>query len=74
MTPEYLGASGFAKRAGLKSGTIYTYLIKGMLPEPDIYYITHQGKRPGWSISTVNHWMNNRPGKGHTYESMKENN
>ena len=74
MTPEYLGTSGFAKRAGLKSGTIYTYLIKDMLPEPDIYYITGTSKRPGWHIDTVEHWMNNRPGSGHTYASMKENN
>ena len=74
MTPKYLGPSAFAKHAGLKSGTIYSYFIKGMLPEPDIYYITGESKRPGWTLDTVERWMNNRPGSGHTYKSMKENN
>ena len=45
-----------------------------MLPEPDIYYLTYEGERPGWHIDTVEHWMNNRPGSGHTYASMKRNN
>lgn len=53
---------------------INSYFRKGMLPEPDIYYLTGEGKRPGWHIDTVEHWMNNRPGKGRTYASMKENN
>lgn len=71
MTPKYLGPSAFAKHAGLKTGTINSYVRKGMLPEPDIYYLTYEGERPGWSIDTVEHWMNNRPGSGHTYASMK---
>lgn len=71
MTPQYLGPSAFAKHAGLKVGTINSYFRKGMLPEPDIYYLTYEGERPGWHIDTVEHWMNNRPGSGHTYASMK---
>lgn len=74
MTPKYLGISAFAKHVGLKDSTVRSYLAKDMLPEPDIYFLTHQGERLGWSINTVEHWMNNRPGSGHTYASMKENN
>ena len=71
MTPKYLGPSAFAKHAGLKAGTINSYFRKGMLPEPDIYYLTYEGERPGWHIDTVEHWMNNRPGSGRRYASMK---
>ena len=74
MTPKYLGLSAFAEYTGLKIGTIQGYFRKGMLPEPDIYYLTYKGERPGWCIDTVEHWMNNRPGRGRTYASMKENN
>lgn len=74
MIPQYLGPSAFAKHAGLKAGTINSYFRKGMLPEPDIYYLTYEGERPGWSIDTVEHWMNNRPGSGRTYASMKRHN
>ena len=43
----------------LKAGTINSYFRKGMLPEPYIYYLTYEGERPGWSINTVEHWLNN---------------
>lgn len=71
MTPKYLGIPAFAEYVGLKVGTIRGYLLKNMLPEPDIIFVTIQGESFGWHIDTVEHWMNNRPGKGHTYESMK---
>lgn len=74
MIPRYLGVTGFAEYVGLKNGTIQSYLAKGILPEPDIYYIMRGGRRPAWSIDTIEHWIDNRPGKGHTYKSMKENN
>lgn len=45
-----------------------------MLPAPEIYYLTGRGERPAWSIDTVEYWMNNRPGSGHRYASVKENN
>lgn len=66
MTPKYLGISAFAKHAGLTDSTIQGYFTKGMLPTPDIYYITSKGKRPGWHTDTVEHWTNN-----HRYASMK---
>lgn len=83
MTPKYLGISAFAKHVGLTDSTIQSYFLKGMLPAPEIYYLTGKGERPGWSIDTVEYWMNNRPGSGRTYasvqkkdlrNSMKENN
>ena len=72
MTPKYLGPSAFAKHAGLKVGTINSYFRKSMLPEPDIYYLTYEGERPGWHIDTVEHWMNNRPGTGRRYASVQK--
>lgn len=74
MIPRYLGVTGFAEYVGLKNGTIQSYLARNMLPEPDIYYIMRDGRRPAWTIDTIEHWINNRPGKGHTYASTKENN
>jgi hypothetical protein len=71
MTPKYLGVSAFAKHVGLTDSTIQSYFLKGMLPAPEIYYLTGKGERPGWSIDTVEHWMNNRPGTGRRYASMK---
>lgn len=64
MTPEYLSVSGFAKQTGLADDTIQSYYAKGLLPEPDIYYTMRNGKRPAWTIDTVEHWRNNRPGRG----------
>ena len=74
MTPKYLGIAAFAKHVGLKDSTIQSYFLKGLLPAPEIWYLTTRGERPGWCIDTVDYWMNNRPGKGRTYKSMKENN
>ena len=71
MTPEYLSISAFAKHVGLTDSTIQSYFLKGMLPAPEIYYLTGKGRRPAWSIDTVEHWMNNRPGSGRRYASMK---
>ena len=64
MTPKYLGITAFAKHVGLADSTIQSYYLKRMLPEPEIFYLTSKGERPGWSIDTVEHWMNNRPRAG----------
>ena len=74
MIPRYLGITGFAEYVGLKNGTIQAYLAKNMLPEPDIWYIMRGGRRPAWTIDTIEHWIDNRPGRGRAYKSMKENN
>lgn len=73
MTPKYLGISAFAKHVGLTDSTIQSYFLKGMLPAPEIHYLTGKGERPGWTIDTVEHWMNNRPGSGRRYASMNNN-
>ena len=73
MTPKYLGVSAFAKHVSLTDSTIQSYFLKGMLPEPEIYYLTGKGERPGWCIDTVEHWRTNRPGTGRTYASLKTN-
>ena len=75
MIPRYLGITGFAEYVGLKNGTIQAYLARNMLPEPDIYYVMRGGRRPAWTIDTIEHWLDNRPGKGRRYASVqKENN
>ena len=75
MTPEYLSVSGFAKHVGLVDDTIQSYYKKGLLPEPDIYYIMRNGRRPAWTIDAIEHWLANRPGRGNrTWRNAKENN
>lgn len=64
MTPEYLSGTGVAKHIGLADTTVESYLRKGLLPEPDIWYIMRNGRRPAWAIDTIEDWMNNRPGRG----------
>ena len=64
MTPEYLGVTGFANYVGLNDDTIQGYYKKGLLPEPDIYYVMRNGRRPAWTVDTAEYWMNNRPGRG----------
>lgn len=72
MTTKYLGIPAFAEHVGLKTVTIRSYLLKNMLPEPDVIFVTIQGESLGWSIDTIEHWMNNRPGSGRRYADMKE--
>ena len=74
MALKYLGIPAVAEYTGLKPTTIRSYFLKNMLPDPDIIFVTIQGESLGWSVDTIDHWMNNRPGKGRTYKSMKENN
>lgn len=75
MIPRYLGVTGFAEYVGFKNGTIQSYLAKGLLPEPDIYYIMRGGKRPAWTVDTIEHWLANRPGRGSwARRNKKENN
>lgn len=73
MTAKYYGIAAFADYVGLKPSTVRNYFVKNMLPEPDIMLVTLQGESVGWSIDSIEHWMNNRPGRGHTYEAMRAN-
>ena len=75
MTTKYLSLTGFAQSVGLSDSTIESYMRKGLLPEPDIYYIMRNGQRPAWTIDTIGHWLANRPGRGNrTWRNAKENN
>ena len=75
MTPKYLGVSAFAQYLGLSDSTIQSYLYKGLLPEPDSWYVMRSGSRPAWTIDTLEHWMNNRLGRGsRARRNKKENN
>lgn len=71
MIPRYLGITGFAEYTGLADSTIQSYLRKNMLPEPDIWYIMRGGRRPAWTTDTIEQWIDNRPGSGRRYASMK---
>lgn len=75
MIPRYLGVSGFAEYTSLKDSTIQSYWKKGLLPEPDIYYIMRGGRRPAWTVETIEDWIDNRPGRGSwARRARKENN
>ena len=75
MTTRYLGITGFAEYIGLADSTIQSYYKKGLLPDPDIWYIMRSGKRPAWTVDTIEHWTDNRLGRGSwARRNKKENN
>lgn len=77
MIPRYLGISGFAEYVGLANSTIQSYWNKDLLPDPDVWYIMRGGRRPAWTVDTIEHWLDNRPGRGswaRRRKTMKENN
>lgn len=64
MPTTYLGAQAFAARVGLSVNTIRSYLLKGLLPEPDAVIVTASGELRGWRPETIDQWARNRPGRG----------
>lgn len=74
MTPRYLSTTGFAQYIGLSDSSIESYYRKGLLPEPDIYYIMRNSRRPAWTVDTIEDWMANRPGRGRRRKNTTENN
>ena len=75
MTTNYLSSTGVAQYIGLADTTVESYIRKDLLPEPDIWYVMRNGRRPAWSVDTIDHWMNNRPGRGSwVRRNKKENN
>ena len=64
MPTTYLGAQAFAARVGLSVNTIRSYLLKGLLPEPDAVIVTASGPLRGWRPETIDQWARNRPGRG----------
>lgn len=58
---EYLDVLGVAEHTGLKRDTIYVYLARGSMPEPDMIWLRH----PLWLPETINEW------RSHRYERRK---
>lgn len=54
--PEYLDATGVAARIGVKRKTIWEYVRRREIPEPDLWYL---GKRL-WLVSTIDAWRKQR--------------
>lgn len=74
MTIYYLSATDFARRAGLAVETIRRYTQRGLIPQPDaIIGLDNVSGRPipGWTAESVDHWMNNRLGRGHRSDLKK---
>ncbi|MDD7384776.1 MAG: transcriptional regulator [Actinomycetaceae bacterium] len=61
---EYLGVKEFAERIGIGSGTVRSYLHKGLLPEPDALVGIGRRAVRGWLPETIDAWQANRPGRG----------
>lgn len=65
MTIQYLSATQVAKRLGLSTGTIQSYVHKGLLPDPDaLIGEPHRAVR-GWLPETIDEWNKQRPGRGY---------
>lgn len=64
MAAEYLGTAAVAERVGLAVPTIRSYILKGLMPEPDVVISTPSGPLRGWTPETIDEWQCDRPGRG----------
>lgn len=64
MTTEYLGTAAVAERLGLAVPTIRSYILRGLMPEPDVVISTPSGPLRGWAPETIDQWQRSRPGRG----------
>lgn len=64
MTIEYLGTAAVAQRVGLTVPTIRSYILKGLMPTPDVIIATPSGPLRGWAPETIDRWQRSRPGRG----------
>lgn len=64
MAERYLSVSDFAARVGLALGTMASYGAKGLLPEPDVLVGLGDRAVRGWTVETIDEWMEHRPGRG----------
>lgn len=60
MTVEYMGPAEVAAYVGRAPQTIRNLAASGAMPEPDVRI----GTIGGWSQSTIDEWLANRPGQG----------
>lgn len=58
---ELLGYAEIAALAGVEAATLRKYRQQGYLPEPDELVAPD---RPRWKRSTVEAWLDSRPGRG----------
>lgn len=64
MPTEYLGTAAVAQRVGLTVPTIRSYILKDLMPAPDVIITTPSGPLRGWSPETIDQWQRSRPGRG----------
>lgn len=64
MPTEYLSSATVAQRTGLAIATIRSYILKGLMPEADVFITTPSGPLRGWSPETIDAWLASRPGRG----------
>ena len=64
MTTTYMGTGGVAQYLGLTTGSVKSYVAKGLLPEPDVMIEAPSYLVRGWRKETIDEWMKNRPGNG----------
>lgn len=50
--PDYLDVAAVADRIGVKRRTVYVYLSRGDMPEPDMVLLRH----PLWLVTTIDEW------------------
>lgn len=64
MTTEYLGTAAVAERLGLAVPTIRSYILRDLMPAPDVIISTPSGPLRGWAPETIDEWKRDRPGRG----------
>lgn len=57
---ELLDREQVAERAGITAASVTRYLVRGDIPAPD----RHFGRAPAWRVSTIEAWLQSRPGRG----------
>ncbi|MFQ8869950.1 MAG: helix-turn-helix transcriptional regulator [Varibaculum timonense] len=70
---NYLTVNGIARRFGLSSHTIKSYIELGRFPAPDAAIGAGKAIKYGWLPQTVDNWQASRPGKpGRPKGSIKQ--
>lgn len=72
MPTKYLGTAAVAERAGLAVATVRSYIRKELIPEADVIITTPSGPLRGWSVETIDAWLESRPGRGARTDLAKQ--
>ena len=62
MTSDRLSVSSAARRARIATDTFRKYVRNNQAPQPD--GIDETFGRRFWLVTTIDEWMDNRPGRG----------